>query len=224
MHILVDLNGYTAGGKTEVFHMGAAPVQVLPGVSYFGTMGGSAMDSYISDRIGTPPEIACTHTTAAHCLYQEKMIYMPHSYQMNDHKQAHYSILESGPSPREHIHASTPVEEGSFVYVNFNSYQKIEPALFRTWMDIIEAVDNSVLWLLQYPPEGERRLREEWDKRSLNQTRLKTSPLTDPRSNLLRMGAADVHLDTLLFNGHTTTTDSLWAGVPVLTKPGVRHF
>ena len=63
------------------------------------------------------------------------------------------------------------------------------------------------------------RLRLEWAARGLNQSRLTTSALTDPRSNLLRMGAADIHLDTLLFNGHTTTTDSLWAGVPVLTKP-----
>ena len=150
IHIFVDLNGYTAGGKAEVFHMSPAPVQLLPGVSYFGSMGGGSMDSYISDRIGTPPETACSHGAGDACLYHEKMVLLPNSYQMNDHKQAHYHILETGPSPRHHIHASTPVGEDMFVYVNFNSYQKIEPALFAAWMDIVQAVEGSVLWLLQH--------------------------------------------------------------------------
>ncbi|EKX43301.1 hypothetical protein GUITHDRAFT_110718 [Guillardia theta CCMP2712] len=166
---------------------------------------GDAIDSYISDRKGTPPEIACTQGHGDQCLYKEKMLYMPHSYQLNDHKQAHHAIIDSGPLPRSQVQASHPLLNSSVVYVNFNSYQK----------DIIANVDGSVLCIL---------LRENDDyEHSLANERLITSPLTDARNNLLRMGAADLHLDTLLFNGHTTTTDSLWAGVPVLTTPGIRH-
>jgi len=224
INILIDLNGYTAGGKTEVFAMHPAPVQVLPGVSYFGSMGSPAMHSYISDRVGTPPETACTYSEAAlHCLYSEKMLYMPNSYQLNDHKQSHHAVVESPPQPRAEITASGPLPEGAFVYVNFNSYQKIEPELFKAWCSIVSQVPGSILWVLQYPPDGERRLRATWRAAGLADERLVTAPLTDPRSNLMRMGAADLHLDTLLFNGHTTTTDSLWAGVPVITKPGERH-
>jgi predicted O-linked N-acetylglucosamine transferase (SPINDLY family) len=99
MSLILDPTPKTLGPKgqtltpnhpNQVFHMSPAPVQVLPGVSYFGTMGGQAMDQYISDRIGTPPEIACSQGHGDQCLYQEKMLYLPYSYQMNDHKQVFF--------------------------------------------------------------------------------------------------------------------------------------
>ena len=138
IQVLIDLNGFTAGGKLELYAMQASPLQALPGVAYFGSTGSDATDYYISDRVGTPPELACTFGRGGpDCTFAEKIVMMPNSYQPNDYLQSSIESMSRRPQPRSEIQATHQIPDSAFVYVNFNSYQKIEPVLFNAWYCLV---------------------------------------------------------------------------------------
>jgi predicted O-linked N-acetylglucosamine transferase (SPINDLY family) len=201
--IAVDLMGHTQDGRPGIFALHAAPIQVNY-LGYPGTLGAAYMDYIIADP-NVIPEIN-------HDFYTEKIIYLPNCYQANDSKRVISSRVLS------RCEAGLP--EDGFVFCCFNQNYKITPKVFDCWMQILHKVDESVLWLLEDNVTAVANLKKEALKRGIKPERLvfaKRMPLAE---HLARHQLADVFLDTLPYNAHTTASDALWAGLPVLTCIG----
>ena len=201
--ILVDLKGFTDESRTAVLSRKPAPIQVNY-LGYPGTMGTPYIDYIIADRTLIPDEEVE--------FYSEKVAFMPNSYQVNDAKRAisdrAFTRLELGLPP------------AGFVFCCFNNNYKISPHIFDCWMQILKQVDASVLWLLESNPVAASNLRQQAAAAGVNAERLifaKSMPLSE---HLARHRAADLFLDTLPYNAHTTASDALWAGLPLLTCLG----
>jgi predicted O-linked N-acetylglucosamine transferase (SPINDLY family) len=201
--IAVDLNGYSRDGRSGIFALRAAPLQVSF-VGYPGTTGAGYIDYLIADRIVIPEQ------TQLH--YTEKIIRLPNSYQPND-KSRRISDRECS---RE-LYGLAP---SAFVYCCFNNSYKITPTIFESWMRILRTVDAGVLWLLEDNPVAKDNLQREALRQGVSAERLIFAPRTELSEHLARHRAADLFLDTLPYNAHTTASDALWAGLPVLTLAG----
>ncbi len=201
--ILINLNGYFGVERTGVFARKPCPIQVNF-LGFPGTMGAPYMDYLIADAI-VIPEAARQH-------YTEKVVYLPHCYQPNDRKR---------PAGNAEL---TPAEcglpESAFVFACFNNNHKLNPEIFDVWMRLLKAVPESVLWLLQVNSSVERNLKREADVRGIAPTRLVFAPLIKLDEHMSRLRLVDLFLDTLPHNAHTTASDALWCGVPVLTCMG----
>ncbi len=201
--IAVDLKGITQDSRPGIFAHRAAPVQV----SYLGypaTMGASYIDYIIADDTVIPPE--------HYAHYAEKVVCLPGSYQANDRQR---QIAE-----RTFTRAELGLPETGFVFCCFNNNFKITPGTFASWMRILKAVEGSVLWLLEDHPVAAANLREHAARHGVQADRLvfaKRMPLDE---HLARHRLADLFLDTLPYNAHTTASDALWTGLPVLTCLG----
>ncbi len=204
--ILVDLKGHTGGNRLEICALRPAPIQVSY-LGFPGTTGADFFDYIITDRIVTPED------HAPH--YSENFVYLPHCYQVNDHSQ---SI-----SDKDWKKADFGLPEGSFVFCSFNRPYKIDPVMFDIWMNILRQVPKSVLWLQGGNETAEKNLRWEAEARGVKSERLVFAERLPKDEHLARMRLADLALDTWIVNGHTTTSDSLWIGVPVITIKG-SHF
>jgi predicted O-linked N-acetylglucosamine transferase (SPINDLY family) len=167
-------------------------------------MGAPWYDAFVTDAVCSPPG------SEAH--FAERLAYLPGSYQVNDREQA---IAEGAPS-----RAECGLPDGAFVYCCFNQTYKIEPALFDVWMRILGRVPGSVLWLFRSHAEAEVNLRREAARRRVEPSRLVFAGRLPKAEHLARHRHADLFLDTLRVNAHTTASDALWAGVPLLTCPG----
>jgi protein O-GlcNAc transferase len=202
--ILVDLNGFTQDARTGIFALRAAPIQVNY-LGYSGTMGANFIDYIIADPILLPQ----SHQRD----YSEKIVYLPNSYQVNDTKR---EISEKVFSREE-----MGLPRDGFVFCSFNNTYKILPEVFDCWMRIMKRVEGSVLWLSENSERATRNLRMEANARGIDPERLvfakKLPALPD---HLWRHRLADLFLDTLPYNAHTTASDALWAGLPVLTQIG----
>lgn len=204
LDIAIDLNGLTFGGNTTVFAHRVAPIQVNY-LGYPGTSGASYFDYLIGDRIIIPKE----HFS----YYSEKIAHLPNSYLPNNRKKA---ISSHTPTRAE---AGLP-DEG-FVFCCFNNSYKISPEIFGVWMRILSQVDGSVLWLSEMNPSAVSNLKKEAQSAGINPERILFAPRTKQLADhLTRHRLANLFLDTLHYNAHTTASDSLWAGVPVLTCIG----
>jgi len=201
--IAVDLKGFTQHERHGIFSHRAAPIQ-LNYLGCPGTMGAPYLDYLIADRI-LIPEQSRPH-------YTEKVVYLPNSYQVNDR---HRVIAE-----RQFSRAELGLPAAGFVFCCFNNSYKIMPETFDGWMRILSQVEGSVLWLLEDNPTAARNLRREAQARGVSGARLIFAPRMSPPEHLARHRAADLFLDTLPCNAHTTASDALWAGLPVLTRPG----
>ena len=201
--IAVDLKGSTKDHRFGIFSYRAAPVQVSY-IGYPGTMGADYIDYLIADKTVVPQE----HQKH----YSEKIIYLPDSYQVNDRKR----VIADKTYTRQEL--GLPSE--GFVFCCFNNNYKITPSVFDSWVRILKAVPNSVLWLFQDNPLAAINLRKEAKARGIDEARLvfaKSMPLDH---HLARHSAADLFLDTTPVNAHTTASDALWAGLPLLTCMG----
>ena len=201
--IAVDLKGFTQDGRTGIFALRPAPVQVNY-LGYAGTLGVDYMDYIVADRFVIPAE--------HHAHYTEKVVYLPDSYQVNDSRRR---IAERTPGRAE---AGLP--EHGFVFCSFNNSYKITPAFFDVWMRLLRRVEGSVLWLLGDNAAVTRNLRREAAARGISPHRLVFADRAAIDDHLARHRLADLFLDTLPYNAHTTASDALWAGVPVLTCLG----
>ena len=199
--ILVDLKGYTQGSRTEILTFRPAPIQVNF-LGYPGTLGGGLCDYIITDRFLTPPDKAED--------YSEAFAYLPHSYQPHGRK------VFIGPPPTR-TEAGLP-EEG-FVFCCFNQAYKISPEIFDVWCQLLSDVPESLLWLLKNS-KAEGNLRNEAYQRGINPNRLVFAENLEQIKHLCRLGLADLVLDTIPFNAHTTASDALWVGVPLVTLAG----
>lgn len=200
--ILVDLKGYTFRARPEIMALRPAPVQVNY-LGYPGTMVAEFIDYLIGDRFVTPAGRASD--------YGEKLVVMPDSYQVNDRNRP----IGETPSRR-----ALGLPGRGFVFCCFNQAYKILPEMFSAWMRMLNAVPGSVLWLLEWNPWAAQNLRREASARGIDASRLVFSPSLPLAEHLGRLRAADLFLDTLPYNAHTSASDALWAGVPVLTCAG----
>ncbi len=201
--IVVDLSGYTMGCRPEILAWRPAPVAVNY-LGYPGTMGVDFVDYIIADPIVLPFD--------RQPFYNEKIVHLPDCYQANDRRRA---IAERTPTRAE---CALPAR--GFVFCCFNSAWKISPAMFDVWMRLLTAVDGSVLWLLHERREAQANLRREAAARGVDPERLVFAGRMAPDEHLARHRLADLFLDTLPYNAHTTASDALWAGLPVLTCRG----
>jgi predicted O-linked N-acetylglucosamine transferase (SPINDLY family) len=201
--IAVDLMGFTTDSRTGVFARRAAPVQAHY-MGYPGTMGASYIDYIIGDRI-VIPESERQH-------YSEKIVSLPNSYFVNDFRR---EVAE-----RTFTRTELGLPSTGFVFCCFNSSHKITPSVFDRWMRILQQVEGSVLWLLQANAKAADNLRREARLRGVDPNRLVFAGRMPPSEHLARHRAADLFLDTLPYNAHTTASDALWAGLPVLTCIG----
>jgi len=201
--ILVNLNGYFGEERTGVFAERPASIQVNY-LGFPGTLGASYMDYIIADR--------CVIPSGEEDFYDEKIVYLPECYQANDNQKAIALRIFSRPE--------CGLPQHGFVYCCFNNSYKITPEVFDGWMRLLGEVSGSVLWLLEDSASAVLNLKREASARGINPDRLvfaQRIPLSD---HLARHRLADLFLDTLPYNAHTTASDALWAGLPVLTQIG----
>ena len=198
--IAVDLMGLVQDSRPGLLAYRAAPIQVNY-LGYPGTMGADYIDYIIADHTLIPED--CRQ------YYSEKIAYLPFSYQANDNKK---QIAEKKASRTE-----LALPEQGFVFCCFNNNYKITPSTFDSWMRILGQVEGSVLWLLEDNRFIAQNLRLEAIKRNIKPERLIFAPRLSLAEHLARHRAADLFLDTLPYNAHTTASDALWAGLPVLT-------
>jgi protein O-GlcNAc transferase len=201
--ILVNLNGYFGIERTGVFAMRPAPLQVNY-LGFPGTMGAAYMDYMIADRTVIPEQ--------DRAWYSEKVAYLPHSYQANDNQRA----ISERPVTR----AECGLPHHGFVFCCFNNTHKLTPWIFDIWMRLLSAVDGSVLWLLEANDAVRENLVRAARQRGIAAHRLVFAPWAAQPDHLARLRLADLFLDTLPHNAHTTASDALWAGLPVLTCMG----
>jgi protein O-GlcNAc transferase len=211
IHVLVDVNSYTRGQRMKILAMRPAPVAV----SFLGFPGTSGARDYI-DYIVVDRTIASLER--AH-YFTENLVSMPHTYQSNSLSYLYPDIPHGLTDPPTRTSLGLP--EDKFIYVNFNQLYKITPEVFDVWMRVLHRVPDSVLWLVLNPSEGVSALRKEAEARGVDSTRLIFAEKVPLRDHVIRASiGGDLFLDTYVYNGHTTATDVLWAGLPVLTRPG----
>ena len=201
--ILVDLKGHSKGVRLEISAHRPAPIQVR----YLGlacTTGAGFFDYIITDRIVMPED----HTR----YYSENFVYLPHCYQINDHTQ--------DISNKDWKKSDFGLPENSFVFCSFNQCYKIEPVMFDNWMKVLRQVPESVLWLQRINVAAKKNLRREAEARGVKPSRLVFAEKLQKCEHLARLRLADLALDTRIVNGAITTSDALWAGVPVITMQG----
>jgi predicted O-linked N-acetylglucosamine transferase (SPINDLY family) len=198
--IAVDLNAHTMDARPGIFAHKPAPVQVNYLV-YPGTTGAAYMDFIIADRVVLPLD--------QQPFYSEKIVHLPDCYQAND------ATRVIGPAPSR---AEAGLPDSGFVFCCFNNNWKITAPVFDIWMRLLAQVDGSVLWLLDGP--GAPNLRRAAQKRGIDPSRLVFAPKAPPEAHLARHQLADLFLDTLPYNAHTTASDALWSGVPLVTCIG----
>ena len=201
--ILVNLNGFFGLGRQRIFSYKPAPIQVNY-LGFPGTMGIKYMDYIIADKVVIPEE--------SKIYYAEKLVYLPNSYQANDDMRKiadrKFSKVELG------------LPKDAFVFACFNNNYKITPTIFDSWMRILSHVEGSVLWLLADNPTTKDNLIKEALARGIDSSRLVFAERLPISEHLARHDLADLFLDTLPYNAHTTCSDALWAGLPVLTLMG----
>jgi len=201
--ILVNLNGYFGEGRTGVFAQRPAPIQVNY-LGFPGTLGAPYIDYIVADRCVIPP--------GDEAFYEEKVVYLPDCYQANDDRKTI--------AARTFSRAECGLPQHGFVFCCFNNSYKITPEVFDCWMGILKVVPGSVLWLIEDSAGAVSNLRRETLARAVDPDRLVFAGRMRLADHLARHRLADLFLDTLPYNAHTTASDALWAGLPVLTQMG----
>jgi predicted O-linked N-acetylglucosamine transferase (SPINDLY family) len=199
--IAIDLDGYTEGGRPAILAHRPAPLQ-MNFLGYPGTMGASHIDYIIGDATVTPPE------HEAH--FSEKIIRLPHAYQPNSTRP-----LNAPPA-----RAECGLPDNAFVFGCFNNHYKITPPSFDVWMRILSRVPDSVLWLLATGETAQNNLRREAAARAVDPARLIFARRAPWEQHLARQQNMDLFLDTFFYGAHTTASDALWNGVPLVTMLG----
>ncbi|KAK8520144.1 hypothetical protein V6N13_031391 [Hibiscus sabdariffa] len=207
IQILINLNGYTKGARNEIFAMQPAPIQVSY-MGFPGTTGADYIDYLVTDEFVSPLRYA--H------IYSEKLVHLPHCYFVNDYKQKNRDVLDP---TCQHKRSDYGLPEDKFIFACFNQLYKMDPEIFNTWCNILKRVPNSALWLLRFPAAGEMRLRAYAAAQGVQPDQIIFTDVAMKQEHIRRSALADLCLDTPLCNAHTTGTDVLWAGLPMVTLP-----
>lgn len=201
--IAIDLSGYTRGNRAGIFAYRAAPIQINY-MGFPGTMGADFIDYIIADQTIIPASSISS--------YSEKIIFLPDTYQVNDDRRAI--------SDRQFTRHELQLPDNGFVFCCFNNTYKITPDAFDVWMRLLMEKPGSVLWLMESNSWVKTNLRKEASARNIDPDRIVfASPMPLPE-HLARHRHADLFLDTFIYNAHTTGSDALWAGLPIVTKTG----
>jgi protein O-GlcNAc transferase len=204
--ILVDLVGLTNRNRLVISALRPAPVQISY-LGILGTTGADFFDYVVTDKIVTPME--------HQAFYSEKFIYMPHCYQINDNSRRI--------APEKRVRSEFGLPEAGVVFCSFNNSYKFEPVMFDVWMRILRQVPGSVLWLSRGNAVADKNLKSEAQDRGVDPQRLIFAERLPLDEHLARLKLADLALDTRIYNGGATTSNALWASVPVITLLG-SHF
>lgn len=204
--ILIDLKGHTGGSRCQILNHMAAPVQV----AWLGFPGSTVhvdLDYVIADAIVLPE--------SAEPFYHEKIIRLPNCYQPNDpvHR----------PRPEPASRQSLGLPEHAFVFASFNAHRKITPETLVLWAEILRRRPGSILWAMVLGTEARANFLKRMGGLGIDPARIVFADMASYPDHIARLQAADLGLDSFPYNGHTTTSDMLWAGLPVLTKKG-RNF
>jgi predicted O-linked N-acetylglucosamine transferase (SPINDLY family) len=200
--ILVNLNGYFGVPRMGVFALRPAPVQVNY-LGFSGTLGAEYMDYILADAEVIP--------SGQEQFYTERVVRLPNSYQINDLKR---------PRPAGTSRAVHGLRDTDFVFCHFNNAYKITPEIFAVWLRLISDVQPSVLWLLESNTLSAQNLRNETARAGIDPNRLVFAPPMEISAHLSRLALGDLFLDSLPCNAHTTASDALWAGLPLITCRG----
>ncbi len=200
--MLIDLKGYTRGGRLDILASRPAPVQ-LHWLGFPGTLGCDFIDYFIADSVVLP--------SALTPYFSEKIIRLPDCYQINDRQRPL-------PPPLSRAHYGLP--DDAVVFASFNQTYKLTPELLALWAEILRAVPRSLLWLLATNDIAPDNIRAFFAGQGIDPARLCFAQPCGQAEHLQRYHAVDVALDTFPIGGHTTTSDALWLGVPVVTLPG----
>ncbi len=201
--ILVNLNGYFGLERSAIFARRPSPIQVNY-LGFPGTMGAPFMDYIVADRTVLPE--------GQQQYFAEKVAYLPYTYQPNDRKRS--------PSGAALSRKDCGLPESGIVFCCFNNTHKLTPELFDVWMRLLAGTPGSVLWVLEMNPAVAGNLKREARQRGVGPERIVCAPVLKLADHLARVGLADLFLDTLPHNAHTTASDSLWCGVPVISCLG----
>ncbi len=201
--IAIDLKGFTQDSRTGIFAERAAPIQINY-LGFPGSMGAPYMDYIVADEYIIPEELSVNYT--------ERVIRLPHCYQPNDNLRV---ISNTTQSREDH-----ELPDDVFVLCSFNNSYKITPAVFDIWMRLLKQFPQTVLWLLKDTPTAEKNLRMEAQVRGVDPERLIFAKRVKPEDHLARHVCADLFLDTYPCNAHTTASDALYAGLPLVTCSG----
>ncbi|MBT8586833.1 tetratricopeptide repeat protein [Polynucleobacter paneuropaeus] len=201
--IAIDLKGYTEDGRSDIFHYRAAPIQVSY-LGYPGTVGSETIDYILADKVVIPPE--------NHKFYPEKVVNLPYCYQVNDDSR-------EVPSSK-YTRSAMGLPDNAFVFCCFNNSYKITPTVFAIWMKILQEVEGSVLWILEDNKFAAENLHRYANMYDIDPCRIIFCKRLPHEDHLSRHHCADLFLDTFPCNAHTTTSDALWMGLPVVTYLG----
>ncbi|KAK1412024.1 hypothetical protein QVD17_32961 [Tagetes erecta] len=207
IQILINLNGYTKGARNEIFALQPAPIQVSY-MGFPGTTGANYIQYLVTDEFVSP--LKFSH------IYSEKLVHVPHCYFVNDYKQKNLDVLDPNCQPKRSAYG---LPEDKFIFGCFNQLYKMDPEIFMTWCNILKRVPNSALWLLRFPAAGETRLRAYAAAQGVKPDQIIFTDVATKNEHIRRCSLADLCLDTPLCNAHTTGTDVLWAGLPMVTLP-----
>jgi predicted O-linked N-acetylglucosamine transferase (SPINDLY family) len=207
--VLVDLTGLTLNTRSDVLSWRAAPIQVSF-LGYPATMGANWIDYIIADPTVIPAEnFGC---------YSEQVVWLPDTFQPNAYQLDHNKSAISKLPPAR---AECGLPETAFVFCCFNNTYKINPQIFDVWMRLLKAIPESVLWVSKPNATAEANLGKEAERRGVSRERIVfASRLPELSDHLARQRHADLFLDTLPYNAHTTASDALWAGLPLVTCLG----
>jgi protein O-GlcNAc transferase len=214
MHIAIDLGGLTILPLPVFFRMRPAPIQI----NFHGFPGSMALedlDYIVADRHVSPPHYRR--------LYTEKIMMMPHSYFVTSYPDKYPEVLDPANVPDRAL-IGLPPKGKAFVFCSFNQYYKVTPALFETWMRVLHRAKKSVLWLLNFSSDATPNLHRWAEKQGIDPRRVIITPKFEKSVEYVSKQACDLFLDASMFNGHSTLTDALWAGIPAVTTPGTAAF
>ncbi|GGF61435.1 hypothetical protein GCM10007301_21490 [Azorhizobium oxalatiphilum] len=207
LDILVDLMGHTTGARGDILAARPAPIQVAM-LGFPGTSGAAHLDYLIADATVAPPELA-PHIS-------EQLVHLPDCYQAND---ALADAPPAGDAPAPPLRQEAGLPAQGIVFCSFNGVEKLDPDQFDLWASVLARVPDSVLWLMA-PADAQPNLRGEAAARGLDPARLVFAERVPHARHRARLALADIALDTFPCTGHTTTSDMIRAGVPVITRPG----
>lgn len=201
--IAVDLKGYTGGGRPGLFCYKIAPIQASF-LGYPGTLGFKEMDYIIGDSTVIP--------VGHDCYYNEKIVRLPNSYQINDNSRF---VPE-----KKFSNSNLGLPNDCFIFCNFNNNYKINKVVFDIWIRLLKNTENSVLWLLESNSIIKNNLIDYASSKGISKNRIIFAPKMNINDHLSRHLNADLFLDTFTYNAHTTGSDALWCGIPIITKIG----
>ena len=201
--IAIDLKGFTQDSRTGIFAERAAPIQINY-LGFPGSMGAPYIDYIVADGYVIPEELSAN--------YAEQVLRLPHCYQPND------NLRVIATTPQSRTKHGLPDE--AIVLCSFNNNYKITPKVFDVWMRLLKRFPQAVLWLLKDTPTSEKNLKKEAQERGVDPERLIFAARVKSEEHLARHVCADIFMDTYPCNAHTTASDALYAGLPLVTCSG----